>query len=140
MSEPGLARLRLALRLILAAFYLAAGVLHLSAPAGFVRIMPPPIPFPHQIVLFTGVCEIAGAIGLLIPATRRLAGLMLALYALCVWPANLYHALAHVHVEPLPDSWWYHGPRLVFQPVLIWWALFAGTVVGWPFRSPGTKR
>jgi uncharacterized membrane protein len=66
--------------------------------------------------------------------TRWWAGLMLALYALCVWPANIYQAFWQVPVPPLPDSWWYHGPRLAFQPVLIWWALFAGGVVNWPSR------
>jgi uncharacterized membrane protein len=60
---------------------------------------------------------------------------MLGLYALCVWPANIYQAFWHVRVWPLPDSWWYHAPRLALQPVLIWWALFAGGVTDWPFRG-----
>jgi len=134
-------QIALGLRLVLAAFYVAAGVLHIASPGGFVKIVPPTIPAPGAVVAFTGVCEIAGAIGLLVPKTRMWAGRMLALYALCVWPANLYHALAGVHVPPLPDSWWYHGPRLVFQPVLIWAALFAGGAVRWPLaprgRAPG---
>jgi uncharacterized membrane protein len=134
MRSSSLDRLRLVLRLVLAAIYLAAGALHMASPAGFVTIMPPVIPFPREIVLFTGACEVAGAIGLLVPATRWWAGVMLALYALCVWPANIYQALWHVHAPPLPDSWWYHGPRLAFQPVMIWWALFAGGVTVWPFR------
>lgn len=134
MSRTRPDRLQLALRIVLAAFYLAAGVLHLRAPGGFLRIMPPGVPFPEAVVAFTGACEIAGAVGLLIPRTRRLAGIMLALYALCVWPANAYHALAQVHVPPLPDSWWYHGPRLAFQPVLIWAALYAGGAVRRPLR------
>jgi len=132
MSRPRPDLLETVLRIVLAAFYLAAGVLHLTAPGGFLRIMPPMIPFPEAVVAVTGACEIAGALGLLIPQTRPWAGRMLALYALCVWPANLYHALGGVHVPSLPDSWWYHGPRLAFQPVLIWWALFAGGVVRWP--------
>jgi uncharacterized membrane protein len=128
-------RLSLALRLALAGFYLAAGVLHLRAPGAFLPIMPPAIPFPHAVVLATGVCEIAGALGLLPPRTRWWAGVMLALYALCVWPANIYQALWSVPVPPLPDSWWYHAPRLAFQPVLIWMALFAGGVTAWPFKA-----
>ena len=124
------------LRIVLAAFYLTAGVLHLTAPGGFLRIMPPMIPFPDAVVAVTGACEIAGALGLLVSQTRPWAGGMLALYALCVWPANLYHALWGVHVPPLPDSWWYHGPRLAFQPVLIWSALFGGGVVRWPLQTP----
>ena len=65
---------------------------------------------------------------------RRLAGLMLALYAICVFPANLRHAIEAIDVPPLPSSWWYHGPRLLFQPVFVWWALFAGELIDWPWR------
>ncbi|HUO23909.1 MAG TPA: DoxX family protein [Caulobacteraceae bacterium] len=128
------ARLRVTLRLLLVAIYLGVGALHLHAANSFLAIMPPFIPAPRLVILFTGGCEIAGAVGLLIPRTRWLAGLMLAIYALCVWPANIYQALWRIHAPPLPDSWWYHGPRLAFQPVLMWWALFAGGVTRWPFR------
>jgi uncharacterized membrane protein len=128
-------RLRLTFRLLMAVFYVAAGVLHLTAADRFLPIMPPLIPAPRDIILFTGACEIAGGIGLLARPTRKLAGLMLAIYAICVWPANIYQALWHVSVPPLPDSWWYHGPRLAFQPVLAWWALFAGGLLSWPFRN-----
>jgi len=135
MSIDSVGRLRTILRLVLALIYVGVAALHLTAADKFVVIMPPLIPFPRQVVLFTGVCELAGAAGLLLPATRWLAGVMLALYALCVWPANIYEAFWHVHVPPLPDSWWYNGPRLAFQPVLMWWALFAGGATDWPWRS-----
>lgn len=134
MTTKSAERLRVILRWGMAAIYVGFGGLHLTASEKFLPIMPPGLPFPQAIVLFTGLCEVAGGIGLLVPRTRWLAGLMLALYALCVWPANIYQALWHVHAPPLPDSWWYHGPRLAFQPVFIWWALFAGGVVSWPFR------
>ena len=64
----------LAMRLILAAFYLSAGILHLTAPSGFVRIVPAFVPWPEVVVLFTGVCEIAGAVGLMFLGLRRAAG------------------------------------------------------------------
>ena len=133
MAPPHPARLRRVLRWGLAGIYLAAGVLHLTKADGFAAIVPPVVPFPKAVVLFTGACELMGAVGLLLPLTRRLAGIMLALYALCVWPANIYEAFWHVPAPPLPDSWWYHAPRLAFQPVMIWWALYAGGVVDWPF-------
>ena len=40
-----------------------------------------------------------------------------------------------MRAPPLPDSWWYHAPRLALQPVLVWWALFAGGVADWPLRG-----
>lgn len=122
-------------RLLLSAVYAPFGVVHVIAPHGFVAIMPPGVPFPREVVIFTGLCEIAGAIGLLIPKTRRLAAIMLALYAVCVWPANIWHALSGVPVPPLPSSWWYHAPRLLLlQPFFIWAPLWAAGLVDWPFR------
>jgi len=121
-------------RLLIAAIYAPFGLLHILHSHGFLAIMPPVIPFPREIVIVTGVCEIVGAVGLLIPRTQRLAGLMLGLYAVCVWPANLYHAFSGATVPPLPSSWWYHGPRLLLQPVFIWAPLWAADMIRWPFR------
>ncbi len=39
-----------------------------------VRMMPPSAPWPRAMVFFTGICEIAGAIGLVLPEFRRAAG------------------------------------------------------------------
>ena len=118
---------------LLALAYFGFGLVHLDRPDGLMPLMPPWVPFPRKTILFTGVCELAGAIGLLVPRTRWLAAAMLALYAVCVWPANLHHAMSHGHVGGIPDSWWYHGPRLAFQPVLIWAPLWAAGIVTWPF-------
>jgi uncharacterized membrane protein len=123
------------LRYLLALAYFAAGVLHLVSPQGFLQITPSWVPFAPQVVMLTGVAEIAGAIGLLIPRLRRAAGIGLALYALCVWPANFNHALGNIALGGRELSWWYHGPRLAFQPVLIWLALWVAHVTDWPFRK-----
>jgi uncharacterized membrane protein len=121
------------MRWIMAAFYFAAGALHLTATDGFLAIGPAWAPAPRQVVLLTGVCEIAGACALLAARRRRLAGIMLALYAVCVLPANVKHAVEGVAVGGLPTSWWYHAPRLALQPVIVWWALFASEAIDWPF-------
>ena len=106
-------------------------------------ISPPPMRFFQSyrigcrcraVILLTGVCELAGAAALLTARWRRLAGIMLALYALCVWPANIKHGVDHISLPHVPDSWWYHGPRLALQPVLIWWALFCSGAIDWPRR------
>jgi uncharacterized membrane protein len=59
---------------------------------------------------------------------------MLAVYAVCVFPANIKHAIDAVQLPELPTSWWYHAPRLAAQPVIVWWALYCGQVVNWPFN------
>jgi uncharacterized membrane protein len=86
------------------------------------------------VILVTGFLEIAGAIGLLTRSWRRAAGIGLALYAICVFPANIKHALDGLPAGRIQLGWWYHGPRLALQPVLVWWALYAGEVIRWPFR------
>lgn len=131
-AQSGLGR-RIA-RWLLAVVYFPFGLLHLSKPGGFLPIMPPWVPFPREVILFTGAAEVLGAIGLLIPQTRKAAAIGLALYAVGVFPANLHHAFSGVSVPGLPSSWWYHAPRLAFQPVLVWWALWAGEVIDWPLR------
>ena len=125
--------LRSVLRVSLAAIYFGVGVVHLTRPNAFLPIMPAWVPEPRNVVLATGVCELLGSTALLVPRLRRWAGIMLALYAICVFPANIKHAMNDVAVPPLPSSWWYHGPRLLFQPVFVWWALFAAEIVDWPF-------
>ena len=119
----------------MAAFYLTAGIGHLAAPDKFLLIVPDWVPFARPVVLVTGLFEIAGALALLGTRLRRLAGSMLALYAVCVFPANIKHAIDGVQLPLLPDTWWYHAPRLAFQPVLVWWALFCTGVVDWPFAA-----
>ncbi|HEX8417566.1 MAG TPA: DoxX family protein [Methylobacterium sp.] len=122
------------MRWALIVLYGTIGAIHLAAADKFLPIMPEWVPQPRAVVIATGLCELAGVIGLLLPRWRRLAGIMLALYAICVFPANIRHALEGIPVPGLPDSWWYHGPRLAFQPVLVWWALYATRIVDWPLR------
>lgn len=138
MSEPetGL-RFERSRRLLLGALialFALVGTVHLASPETLMPIMPAWVPHPRFVILATGVCELVGCLGLLLPALRPWACGLFALYAVCVFPANVKHALEQISVPGLPDSWWYHGPRLAFQPVLIWAPLFAGGLIDWPFR------
>lgn len=133
---------RTAFRILLAAAYLIAGILHIRDPAPFLAITPDWVPAPGRVVFLTGIAEIAGAVGLMIPPSllpriRQAAGIGLALYALCVWPANINHAVNDIAVGGETLSWWYHGPRLALQPAFIWLALWVGEAIDWPFgRNP----
>lgn len=120
-------------RAVLALAYLIAGFAHLRSPGGFIAITPSWVPYPATVVVLTGIAEIAGATGLMIPPLRRAAGMGLALYALCVWPANFNHAINDIALGGVHLGWWYHGPRLTLQPILIWWALWASGTIDWPF-------
>lgn len=121
--------IRAILRWLLAAFYLAAGVIHIALPAPFLTIMPPGVPFPEAVVLWTGVAEILGSVGLVQPVSkplRRAAGWGLALYALCVWPANINHMLIDLARYDGGLGLGYHIPRMFAQPVIIGFALWVG--------------
>jgi uncharacterized membrane protein len=128
--------MRAALRYVLALMYLIAGMAHLRSPAGFLAITPSWVPAPEWVVLVSGLCEITGAIALVFfPAWRRAAAIGLAAYAVAVFPANINHAINDIAIAGVDLEWWYHGPRLVFQPVAVWWALWAGGVTNWPFGA-----
>ncbi|MFK0278653.1 hypothetical protein ACIQUG_33675 [Ensifer sp. NPDC090286] len=132
---------RFRLRIGLAILYSAGGALHAVWPAPFLSITPAWVPNAPNVILLTGLCEIAGAVGLLHPRLRRYAGIMLALYAVCVFPANIKHALDDLGAGATsPWQWAYHLPRLALQPLIVWAALFAGNVVFWPFRRFASGR
>lgn len=120
---------------MLALAYLVAGVAHLRSPGGFIAITPGWVPYPATVIFLTGLAEIAGAVGLMVPRLRQAAGIGLALYALCVWPANINHAVHNIAIGGVHLGWAYHGPRLALQPVIIWWALWAAHVIDWPFAQ-----
>lgn len=126
-------RPRAAFRWLLAAIYLAAGIIHIVNPAPFLKITPAWVPYPATVILITGLCEVAGAIALATKPLRWWAGVLLAAYAVCVYPANVKHAIDQVIVAHQLHSLWYHVPRLLLQPVIVWWALYAGGVTDWPF-------
>ena len=127
--------IRTAARWLLGVFYAAAGYFHLALPEPFLRIMPHWVPAQSAVVIGTGVAELLGAAGLVqpwSPGLRRAAGVGLALYALCVWPANFHHMALDVANSGRGLSLAYHIPRLLAQPLIIWVALWAGEVTSWP--------
>lgn len=129
---------RALLRWLLAAFYAAAGGVHLVSPGPFVSITPHWVPQPELVVALTGIAEILGAVGLVQGVSvslRRAAAWGLAAYALCVWPANFNHMAIDMASSDGGLGLAYHVPRLAAQPLLIWLALWVGEVTGWPVRA-----
>jgi hypothetical protein len=77
-------------RLTIAPLFVGVGIVHLLRPSGFASVMPLALPYPHAVILLTGVAELAGAIGLFIARTRLLAGSQI----------TRITVTAGVHVEP----------------------------------------
>ena len=111
-------------RLVLALIFVIAGILHFTHTHKFVQIVPPFIPAPEAMVYVSGVCEILGAIGLLIPRYSRLAAFGLVLLLIAVFPANIYMAVKNIQLGGIMNSPVLQWARLPFQGVLIWWVLW----------------
>jgi uncharacterized membrane protein len=97
-------------------WFLFGGVAHFSLTEVEMRIVPPAIPWPRAAVLISGVFELLGAVGILIPRTRRAAGIGLFLLTIAVTPANVY-MLQHGELFNVPR--WALIVRLPFQVVLL---------------------
>jgi uncharacterized membrane protein len=106
-----------------AIMFIFAGYYHFKNPYPYLEIMPDYLPYPEFLIYFSGVCEIAGGIGLLIPRLRRLASYGLIALLIAVFPANVNMAVNSIDFG-LPHEllWW----RLPFQFVFILWVYWCG--------------
>jgi len=110
--------------------YALATMLVFTASAHFTKMkndlahmMPDWIPQPMALIYFTGLCEIAGAIGLVLPYLRHAAGIALIVFLIVVFPANVKAARTGVAVggkraTPL----WLRASMQVLFIALTWWS------------------
>ena len=109
---------------VAAVFYIAAGSLHFIRLEPYLRIMPLYLPWHAAMVRISGGCEILGGLGLLVPATRRMAAWGLVALLIAVFPANLYMAMHPVEAGAAAIAPALRWGRLPLQAVLIWWLLW----------------
>jgi uncharacterized membrane protein len=106
---------------LLAAFFVASGVNHFRSPRFYRAIVPPPLRDDAKLVVdVSGVAEVLGGLGVLLPRTRRAAGAGLVALLVAVFPANLYMAREPDRFRRFPR--WALFARLPLQPLMIWWA------------------
>jgi uncharacterized membrane protein len=112
-------------RIVLALFFVVAGIGHFVQPQFYLEIMPPYLPWHLELVYLSGACEIAGGLGLLVPPLRRAAGWGLIALLIAVFPANV-----QMFLDALPKGWtaWTFVAlgRLPLQIVFIlwvWWCM-----------------
>lgn len=120
------------LRGIVAAIFIGMGVNHFRprAARGMARMIPPRLRAdgvlaPINLVYVTGVCEVAGGIGILVPATRLAAAIALVLFLIAVFPANAHAAANPEKFGRLAIPFW---PRLIAQLALITLVVLAATL------------
>jgi uncharacterized membrane protein len=95
--------------------------MHFVVPGRYEGIVPPWLPSPSTLVAVSGVCEIAGGLGILVPLTRRAAGIGLIALLVAVFPANIQMLL---NARAQDAVWWTQlglWLRLPLQPLLMYW-------------------
>lgn len=92
-----------------------------------IKMIPRGWPYPRQAVWVTGILEILGALGLLLPATRMAACFCLVALLIALFPANTYAALKHIPLRGRgPTPLWLRLPmQLIWIALLLWVALTA---------------
>ena len=111
-------------RWLMVAFMLASGIGHFATVDAYVAMVPASFPAPRLLVWLSGVAELAGAVGLVVPwpSIRRAAAIGIILLLVAVFPANINMAVNHIsppgmHISPM--ALWL---RLPFQVLFIAWA------------------
>jgi uncharacterized membrane protein len=107
----------------LAVMFLFTSTAHFSGMKyDLAAMMPAPLPDGLWVIYLTGVFEIAGAVGLLIPWTRRLAGICLVLLLIAQFPANVYAALNEIPLGgEAPTPLWLRTPMQLLFIGMVWW-------------------
>jgi uncharacterized membrane protein len=108
-------------RIALAVLFLFTGLGHFLVTEPMAGMLPSWVPGRKAIVLVTGVLELAGAAGLLIPGFARLAGGALIVFLVLVFPANVFAALNRIDLGGHGAGPMYLLVRIPFQLLLIGW-------------------
>jgi uncharacterized membrane protein len=117
------------LRIVAAIPLAVSSIGHFIRTATYASIVPPIFSHPQAWVIFTGILELVGAIGLLLPKTTRTAAICIAMLMIAVFPANIYAAnktVGGLHMPGIPV-------RVAMQVIYILLVLLAGW--GIPMQS-----
>jgi uncharacterized membrane protein len=110
------------LRVVLAGSMMTVGLLHFVRSGQFVQIVPAVLPHPLLLVYISGVFEVIGGVGLLIPQVSTAAAWGLIILFIAVFPANINQAVNSIAIEGIPHNPMVYWLRLPLQAVLIAWA------------------
>ena len=107
-----------AVRALTGPLFVFSGALHFVKTRWYVAIEPDYLPAHRALVYVSGVAEIAGGAGLMVPRARRAAGWWLMATLVAVFPANVWMA-QHPERYPVPGGRLALYVRLPFQGVFI---------------------
>ncbi len=104
----------------LAVLFILSGAAHFLRTEFYLKIMPAYLPYPRELIYFSGVAAIILGLLLFLPKTTRMASWSGILFLIAVFPANIHIALHPEIFSEIPA--WVGWVRLPFQGVLIYWA------------------
>lgn len=112
------------IRLGIVIMFLFTGATHFSEMKyDYAAMIPPPFTGALWLVFVSGILEIAGAIGVLLKKTRRLAGIGLMVLLFALFPANIYAAINDIPFRgESPSELWLRAPIQIVFALAIWWS------------------
>lgn len=117
-------RARAIAAVVLGALFIFSGSMHFITTEFYLRMMPPYVPAHLLMVQISGVCEILGGIGLIVPQTRGIAAIGLIALLIAVFPANIQMALhpeLYRDIGP-PAAFYVRLPLQLVAIYLVWWS------------------
>lgn len=120
--------------LAMAVFVVFTGFAHFKYQKGMAMIIPEIFPAKMFLVYFTGILEIAAGIGLMIPSIREITALLLILFLIIIFFANINSSKKHINLFKAdftgPGMAYLYKERLPMQIILIAWTWFFGIYLG----------
>jgi uncharacterized membrane protein len=114
----------------MSAMLLFTAIGHFAFMDGMTKMLPAILPFKKEIIGFTGLIEVAGAIGLLLPASRYETAMALIIFFILILPANILAAIKKVDYQkgtndgPGMKYLWFRVPlQLFFIAWVAWFGL-----------------
>ena len=122
-------------RVGLSLFFIFTAIGHFIRTEQMAEMLPSAVPYRSELICFTGMLEMLGAVGVWIPRLTRLTGLLLILMLIGILPSNIYSAINRVDFGGHGAGPAYLLVRIPFQLFVIWWTYFA-TEQKWLTRKP----
>lgn len=120
--------------LAMAVFMIFTGFAHFKYQKGMAMMIPEIFPAKMFLVYFTGILEIAAGIGLMIPALREITAILLILFFIVIFFANINSSKKHINLFKAdftgPGMDYLYKERLPMQIILIAWTWFFGIYLG----------
>src|SRR5437867_8833413 len=118
---------RVATRAGLAVMFMFTAVAHFNRMrADLIRMVPPQLPNPEALVTLTGIAEVAGAVGLLVPGVARWAAYGLISLLIVLFPANIHAARDGLTIRGRPAT-----PLVTRLPLQLLWLGLRWWAAGW---------